>query len=983
MRLLPIVVLLIAVLSPIALAQTPQAALPLVVLPPGAPPRVFAYTNKEASFYAGVLNGRNGSGFHGITREKQKLSEQYWIRIGGELLDPRTATVTVTPAGFRREYPLHRTVEEVFFADSISLLGVIVRTEFRGDVKIYPALSSWWEDATQSRHGDIYRVFKEGMQGAVMVTGLVGDWDILPPNERESFENPAPVHMPLLYHGKTTGTFGFSFGTFFAGFPPINRDVQTMLRLKLNRERRIARLLAETSFASSDAASTEAFAWVRASMDALVMRQLGAGIYAGLPWFDDYWGRDTFISFPGALLVTGRFETAETVLRSFLRYLDRDTSSSTYGRIPNRIQPRDIIYNTVDGTPWMVIMAWEYYRYSGKRAFMKEILPDIERTIAGAMRHTDEHFLLRHGSAETWMDAVGPDGPWSPRGNRAVDIQALWYAQLRAASNIARVAGDNRRAEGWERFADRVRESVLRLFVDTATPRIADHLNDDGSADDKLRPNILFPFTIPGSDIFATLPDSTVRTVLDDVFAHCVYPYGVASLAQSDTAFHPWHEAARYYPKDAAYHNGTIWTWLTGPAVTVLARRGLADSAFVLTRALERLAREDGAQGAIPENTDALPRDGVTFPRWSGTFSQAWSAAEYLRNWYQDYLGARPDRDGDRPLLRLAPALPQALLAGEGDSVATNVRIGNNWIRLSYYILEGQRMLRLVHHAGGERVTIDTGGDRFELEPGSTREAPYPAGAVANQAWPDSLPLFALPRGIDGIASIAPPAWPRVDGSVATRRPERAEVLCSSFDPEADDRGADGAQRYPTNPLFAEGIADLRWFEVRADKELVYFTIRMRRLTQPGWHPEYGFQLSMIAIAIDQSHDITKQSRDLGHNSGFTLPEGRGFDRLITVGGGVRVTDAAGTVLCEFVPETVADAFGSVASGEIRFALPRSCLGGGFDHWVYTVVAGLQDDHGGAGIGEFRDVHTQPSEWNGGGSVPGVNWYDVMECSEE
>jgi len=33
------------------------------------------------------------------------------------------------------------------------------------------------------------------------------------------------------------------------------------------------------------------------------------------------------------------------------------------------------------------------------------------------------------------------------------------------------------------------------------------------------------------------------------------------------------------------------------------------------------------------------------------------------------------------------------------------------------------------------------------------------------------------------------------------------------------------------------------------------------------------------------------------------------------------------------------------------------------------VVAGAQDDHGGAGIGEFRDVHAERGEWNGGGKL--------------
>ena len=969
--------LALAVLGATAFAQLPQQ-----VIPPGSPPRIFAYTNKEASFYAGVLNGANSSGFHGVTREKQKMFEQYWIRIGGTLLDPRTATVTVTPAGFRREYPVFGTVEEVFFADSVNLLAVIVRTEHRGAVEIYAGLSAWWEDATQSKHGDIYRVFKEGMQGAVTVTGLAGDWEIMRPRDLEPFANPAPMHMPLYYRGSTTGTFGFTFGTFFAGFPPLNRDVQMLRRMKLNRERRISTLLASTGFTCPDAQTSEAFAWIRASADALLMRQQGSGIYAGLPWFDDYWGRDTFISFPGMLLVTGQFETAQTVLRSFLRFLDRDTLSSTYGRIPNRIQPSDIIYNTVDGTPWMVIMAWEYYRYCGDRAFLKEILPDIERTIAGALRRVDRHFLLTHGCAETWMDAVGPDGPWSPRGNRAIDIQALWYGQLRAAANIARVTGDSRRAEGWDRFADRVRQSVNELFVDAETPRLYDHLNEDGSGDLQLRPNLLFAFSLPGADLFPSLPDSVRLPVLRQVFSHCVFPYGVASLSQDDGNFHPWHEAPRFYPKDAAYHNGTVWTWLTGPAVTVLTQLGLTDSARVLTRTLERLALETGAVGGIPECSDALPRAGETNPRWSGTFSQAWSAAEYLRNWYQDYLGVQPGFDDGEPTLRLRPALPADLLKQEGDSVSAPVRVGKNWIRVSYVLEEGGTGMRLTHLSGEDDVRVDAGAPSgmLELGPGTSLHAALPPAAAPPAAWADSLPLFAIPRRADSVATVMPPPWPRVDGTAAKADNPQARKLCACTDSEGDDTGADGSQRYPTNPLFVPGIADLRGFDVRADEQNVYFTIRMRALTQPGWHPEYGFQLTLLAIAIDQSHDSSRQSRNMRLGSGYLFPAGRGYDRLITVGGGVRVTDAQGAILGEFIPETEADAFGSVRDGVIRFALPRTILGGASDHWRYTVISGLQDDHGGAGIGEFRAVHAQPSQWNGGGSAPGLNWYDVMEC---
>ncbi|MFA6233486.1 MAG: amylo-alpha-1,6-glucosidase [Bacteroidota bacterium] len=970
------ILLVLTAMSSLALAQLPT----YTVLPQSAE-RLFCYTNKRAAFYAGVVNGPNSSGFHGITEEKKKLFEDYWIQLGDQLLDRRTAEIEITPAGFRRRYPLYNTVEDVLFSDSLTLLSVIVQSEYRGGVKIYPAMSVWWQDATQSRRGDIYWLFKQGIQGAAAVNGMAGDWEILRPRDLEAFSNPAPMYMPLVYYGQSTGTFTFTVSFFLAGLPPVNRDQHSVQRLRLDREKRITTFLSGMDFSCSDAASTRAFQWIAASMDALVMRQSGVGIYAGLPWFDDYWGRDTFIAFPGALLVTGRFERARDVLRSFLTYMDRDSTSPTYGRIPNRIQPYDVIYNTVDGTPWMVIQAMEYYRYSGDKEFLREIFPDVERTIAGALRHTDEHLLLTHADAETWMDAVGPGGPWSPRGNRALDIQALWYSQLRAASKIAAVLGDATRSSGWARFADKVRASVLEYYVDAADMRIHDHLNSDETHDLQIRPNIFLPFTIPGSDIFDGVADSVVRAVIRRTFAETVFPFGVASLSQDDGNFHPWHEAPRFYVKDAAYHNGTIWTWLTGPTVSTLIRFGMQDSAWVLTQSLQRLAMDVAAVGTIPECTDALPHDGEHYPRWSGTFSQAWSDAEYLRNWYQDYLGAVPDWTAEGiPVLTLNPALPSALLAHAGDSIAATVRIGNAYIRVLYRQDAVSRSIQLRHIAGATAVRITAGSNApIMLVPGAHASIPYPESSTKTAAFTSSLPLFALPRSTADIPALQPPPWPRIEGATANVRNDTAQELCSSFDAEGDDKGGDGIHTYPTNALFSPGIADLRWFDVRSDNANVYFTIRMQTLAQPGWHPEYGFQLTLLAIAIDQSHDPAKQSTSMGFNSGYVFPEGRGYDRLILVGGGVRVVDAKGDILCEFIPETSADAFGDVDTATIRFAIPREFLGGGFDHWQYTVLSGLQDDHGGAGIGEFRSVLPQAAEWNGGGTA-GANWYDIMLC---
>jgi len=964
--------------------------LPSYVLPAGADTRLFVYTNRESAFYCGPVNGENENGFHGITRAQRKLFENYWILLGDTMLDCRSASVEITPAGFVRRYPRHNTVEHVSFADSLTLLTVSVKTDFRGEIRVYPGWSLSWQDATESVGGGMYVLRDSVLQAAACVQGFDGSWEVARRRDVAQLPNPGPVHVPACFIGESSGRLHLTIECAAPDVALRPRPPQELFTIRKRKELDITAYLAKLGFSCSDSATAEAFDWIAASMRALVMKQHGKGIYAGLPWFDNYWGRDTFIAFPGALLATGDFETGREVLRSFLRYMDRDSASATYGRIPNRVQPGDVIYNTVDGTPRLVMQAAEYIRVSGDTAFAREIYSDVIRSVEGARMRSDENGFLTHADADTWMDAVGPDGPWSPRGDRAADIQALWHGQLLAAADIAARVGDDARAASWRASAADLEQAFVTHFVgrpghalvspeEQRTPlplarMVADHLDADGSADHSLRPNALFVLT--ESALLASVEPQRVQRFAAELLSGLTYPWGIASLYQHDTNFHPWHQAARFYPKDAAYHNGTVWTWLSGPAVEIMTRYGATDSAWVLTRALQHYAMETGAVGCIPENTDAFPREGSALPRWSGTFSQAWSAAEYLRNMYRHYLGATPGHTGAAPSLALSPALPGTL-----DFMAANVRIGENLVhvRIERGDTGGYRCM-LTHHGGADSIRIlPVRGIETMLPPGGQRTVRVNAAARDTDFL--SHFRFARPRSLDGIASIAPPPWPRIPGSVATADRIRARELCASSDPAMDDTGPVGAYQYPRSALFRPGSFDLRHFSVSANDENVFFRIRMRALSQPGWHPEYGFQLTMLAIAIDQSHGMRPQAHAIGHNTGYVLPEDRGFDRLILVGGGVQVRDAAGDVLAEFLPETELDAFGDIGSATISFAIPRAYLAGAFDHWRYTVIAGAQDDHGGAGIGEFRDVGKVAGEWFGGGAAtPGINWYDDMQC---
>jgi len=421
----------------------------------------------------------------------------------------------------------------------------------------------------------------------------------------------------------------------------------------------------------------QALAWAAFSGWTLVTREYGLGIWAGLPWFRDNWGRDTFIALPGILLVTGLFDAAREVLATFADRQDQDPASPNFGRIPNRWRnPQDVIFNTVDGTPWFIREVWEYVQYTGDTGFALTMKPYIDRALEADIGRCDQFGFLTHGPADTWMDArIRGKEPWSERGNRAVEVQALFYTALRCGQRIAALAGDHERSDTYRTHAEKLRRAFIEYFWHPEHQRLADRLLDPtdpesrslAEPDLRSRPNALLAITVPSilPEHEALLPKDIQYLVLKDVYKELVYPYGVASLSQQDPYFHPHHDGSPLYHKDAAYHNGTIWGWNGGFTVQALLMFGQTEAAWKLQQELARQIMQDDAVGTLSENLHALLNaDGL--PRHSGTFSQAWSVSEFVRVTLQNWLGIQ-FRLADGILLCKPSLPPEYLKTGHKD----------------------------------------------------------------------------------------------------------------------------------------------------------------------------------------------------------------------------------------------------------------------------------------------------------------------------
>ncbi|MET0856658.1 MAG: amylo-alpha-1,6-glucosidase [Telluria sp.] len=668
---------LIAVATALALAGVGSAP---ARSDPGSVPGVDAFFDamaitvapgQEAQFVsgdnlAGYFAGRtqsHGKGEGYVTREGT-LFLDYASLVDGAVNDRAHSAEQVLPYGHRVRYP-NGAAEEMALLSKQRALAMSVASPRAAILAIAPLLK---ETRSVRQEGDV-----------VIVEG-VGQFAAL------AADQPIVLDQALTLrtvHPATSLTVVAAFGASAAEAAQRARHLAAADPIGAEKTARHA-ALTRSYLASSDAEYNKALNWAKASAGMFVVEEFGTGIWAGLPWFRDNWGRDTFIALPGTLLVSGQFEQAKAVLSNFARYQNLDARDKEYGRIPNRVLATEkTIYNTVDGTPWMLREALEYIRYTGDRQFAAQMyklaLPYFEGAIAN---YTDRQGLLSHDSADTWMDArIDNKQPWSARGPRAVEIQALWYTALQTGAYLARQAGDQAKAREWSALAAKVQRSFLSTFWDGAV--MADRLREDGSRDMRVRPNQLMLVSIPLDDF---VPPAVQARVTRNAVSQLLYPYGIASLSQDDRYFHPRHENPDFHHKDAAYHQGTIWGWNAGFTVTALSRFGYQDLAWPLTQNLGRQILGLGTLGTMSELLDALP-DAAGKPTPSGTWAQSWSVAEYARNGYQDYVGFKPDLLANT--LAFTPAIPAAwtsfyavLPFGRGESVQVDYTPGRWHFRL-------------------------------------------------------------------------------------------------------------------------------------------------------------------------------------------------------------------------------------------------------------------------------------------------------------
>lgn len=398
----------------------------------------------------------------------------------------------------------------------------------------------------------------------------------------------------------------------------------------------------------------------------MLMTDLGYGIFpvAGVPWYAVPFGRDSLITAWQMLLVQPA--VARGTLLTMAAYqgeavvVERDEEP---GKIMHELRAGELTrtqqvpfgpyYGSIDSTPLFLILAAEYFLWTGDREWIEQLLPHIERGFAWVERHGDrdgDGFVEYHREAaggianQGWKDSgdaiVHKNGSHAMSPIALCEVQGYVYRAYDQWSRLYALLGRNEAADRLRAKADDLQTRFLAAFWLDAEDTIALALDAQKHQVQSVSSNM-------GQVLWSgILPASYAGKVIDRLLEPDMFSgYGVRTLSADEVAYNP-----------VSYHNGSIWPHDNSLIAAGMQRYGRPDAAMQVMRGLLRAA-ERFPMYRLPELFAGF--DHATHPHplpYPVPCSpQAWAAATPLVAVHL-LLGICPDLEHGR--LYLQPTLP-------------------------------------------------------------------------------------------------------------------------------------------------------------------------------------------------------------------------------------------------------------------------------------------------------------------------------------
>jgi hypothetical protein len=313
------------------------------------------------------------------------------------------------------------------------------------------------------------------------------------------------------------------------------------------------------------------------------------GIYAGLPWFFQFWIRDELISLK-ALMLMREFSIVKELLYKQIRSIENN------GEFLNKYQEGDEVAADTIGLLFKRINDFKGKLPKKKLGIIKQKLNEFVDILV--KKYTIDSFAINNSKA-TWMDSLERKGI-------RIEIQALRLSIYRIMYNLTK----HKVYKYLEmRLRKRVREELWngKILV-------------DGVGDYTIRPNLFIASYVYPQLLTKREWITCFYNVLPKLW--CKWG-GIATIDKNTPLF--CLEYSGENPK--SYHNGDSWFWLNNLTALILYRIDKNKFRGYIKKILSASTKEilwRGAIGNHAELSSALQLES------QGCLNQAWSSAMYI-----------------------------------------------------------------------------------------------------------------------------------------------------------------------------------------------------------------------------------------------------------------------------------------------------------------------------------------------------------------
>ncbi len=315
------------------------------------------------------------------------------------------------------------------------------------------------------------------------------------------------------------------------------------------------------------------------------------GLYAGLPWFFQFWSRDESISLKGLAMISPK--TAGEILKKSIKAI-KPYKHKAFTALP-------AFRASVDGLQWTV------YRLLEKIQETQDVNRDPiinAKKISQIIRYITDYYIDKNGliitkSSSTWMDsALRPQFP--------IEMQALQLVIYNLAYKITKEAK-------YKDMEKQLKNKVRSYFWDGK-------MLADGKNDWTIRPNIFLTYYIyPG-----LLKKSEWENCFETALKALWLDWGGLSTIDKNS---PFHHAKHTGENPKSYHQGDSWFWINNIAAISMIRLNKEKYLSKIEKIFKASTEDLLWHGAIGHSSELSSAQKFN-P--AGSISQAWSIATYI-----------------------------------------------------------------------------------------------------------------------------------------------------------------------------------------------------------------------------------------------------------------------------------------------------------------------------------------------------------------